>query len=65
MCLGSAERAGGRSDAELLGCFKIETGAAPGGRADGVEAPDAASDDSEGIGAEFARGCAGGFDGIW
>jgi len=64
MCLGMAERAGGRSDVELLGCFKMETGAAPDGRADGVEAPDAARDDSDEIGAELARGCVGGF-GIW
>jgi hypothetical protein len=65
MCLGIAERAGGRSVAELLGCFRIETGAAPDGRDDGVEAPDAARDDREEIGAELARGCVGGFDGIW
>lgn len=67
MCFGRAERTGrgeaaaGFSGVGVLGCLRIDTGTIPEERVDGVEALDAAADGSEGIGAELARGCAGGF----
>lgn len=71
MCLGSAERTGGRSDAveeeadeegaaaaaveEDLGCLRMETGVVVLARVAGFEDLEGAKDAAVGTGAEFAR----------